>query len=166
MPRPSLRHDRGTGHPRHRVPHPARTLDQAGESYTPDGTAACRRLLADFPTARLGRLSFHTQPNAWFHFMADHAVTFSVIPLSPPHPRPHHLARARRRRRGRRLRPRHADQGVEGHQRPGRGLRGPCPAGVSSPAYLPGPYSPTERQVEAFVTWYVTRLRGYLERQR
>lgn len=31
-------------------------LDLAGESYTPDGTAACTRLLADFPTARLGLL--------------------------------------------------------------------------------------------------------------
>ena len=31
--------------------------------------------------------------------------------------------------------------------------------GVSSPAYEPGPYAPTEYQVEAFVSWYVARLR-------
>jgi Rieske 2Fe-2S family protein len=140
-------------------------LDLAGESFTQDGTAACGRLLAGFPTARLGRLSLHTQPNAWFHFLADHAVTFAVIPLAPDrtlvrttwlvHPE--------------------AVEGVDydldtltkvwtatndqdavfvarAHQ------------GVSSPAYLPGPYGPTEYQVEAFVNWYVTRLKAHLAR--
>jgi glycine betaine catabolism A len=33
--------------------------------------------------------------------------------------------------------------------------------GVSSPAFVPGPYSPTEGQVEAFVNWYVGRLRDH-----
>jgi len=140
-------------------------LDLAGESFTADGTAACGRLLADFPTARLGRLSLHMQPNAWFHFLADHAVTFSVIPLAPDrtlvrttwlvHPE--------------------AVEGVDydldtltkvwtatndqdavfvarAHQ------------GITSPAYLPGPYGPTEYQVEAFINWYVTRLRAHLSR--
>jgi Rieske 2Fe-2S family protein len=33
-------------------------------------------------------------------------------------------------------------------------------AGVASPAYRPGPYSPfTEGLVEAFCTWYVDRMR-------
>ncbi|MFJ5302774.1 aromatic ring-hydroxylating dioxygenase subunit alpha [Streptomyces sp. NPDC088350] len=139
-------------------------LDLAGESYTPDGTAACARLLADFPTARLGRLSMHIQPNAWFHFMADHAITFSVIPLGPDRTlvRTTWLV--------------HADA-VEGidydldtltkvwnaTNDQDAVLVARAHQGISSPAYLPGPYGPTEEQVEAFVNWYVTRLRAHLE---
>jgi Rieske 2Fe-2S family protein len=34
-------------------------------------------------------------------------------------------------------------------------------AGVRSPAYTPGPYSPTrEQNVAAFVDWYLERLHG------
>lgn len=141
-------------------------LDLAGESYTPDGTAACTRLLADFPTARLGRLSMHIQPNSWFHFMADHAITFSVIPLGPDRTlvRTTWLV--------------HADA-VEGIDYDLDTLTKVWQAtndqdavlvarahrGISSPAYLPGPYGPTEEQVEAFVNWYVTRLKAHLELQ-
>ena len=140
-------------------------LDLAGESFTEDGTAACRRLLADFPTGRLGRLSLHMQPNAWFHFMADHAITFSVIPLAADRTlvRTTWLV--------------HPDA-VEGVDYDLDTLTRVWTAtndqdavfvaraqqGVTSPAYLPGPYSPTEYQVEAFVNWYVTRLRAHLER--
>jgi Rieske 2Fe-2S family protein len=35
--------------------------------------------------------------------------------------------------------------------------------GVSNPAYLPGPYSPVEYMVEAFVNWYLARLRVHLD---
>lgn len=139
-------------------------LDLAGESYTQDGAAACTRLLADFPTARLGRLAFHTQPNAWFHFMADHAVTFSVLPLAPDRTlvRTTWLV--------------HADA-VEGVDYDLDTLTKVWAAtneqdavfvaraqqGVSSPAYVPGPYALSEEQVEAFVSWYVTRLKAHRE---
>ena len=141
-------------------------LDLAGESYTPDGTAACTRLLADFPTARLGRLSMHLQPNSWFHFMADHAITFSTIPLGPDRTlvRTTWLV--------------HADA-VEGidydldtmtkvwqaTNDQDAVLVARAHQGISSPAYQPGPYGPTEEQVEAFVNWYVTRLKAHLELQ-
>ena len=141
-------------------------LDLAGESYTPDGTAACTRLLADFPTARLGRLSMHIQPNSWFHFMADHAITFSTIPLGPDRTlvRTTWLV--------------HADA-VEGidydldtmtkvwqaTNDQDAVLVARAHRGISSPAYQPGPYGPAEEQVEAFVNWYVTRLKAHLELQ-
>ena len=32
--------------------------------------------------------------------------------------------------------------------------------GVSSPGYEPGPYAPSEYQVDAFTTWYVDRVQG------
>ncbi|MDX6356731.1 MAG: glycine betaine catabolism [Streptomyces sp.] len=140
-------------------------LDLAGESFTQDGTAACRRLLADFPTARLGRLSLHTQPNAWFHFLADHAVTFAVIPLAPDRTlvRTTWLVHAE------------AVEGVDydldtltkvwtATNEQDAVFVARAHQGVSSPAYLPGPYGPTEYQVEAFVNWYVTRLKEHLAR--
>ncbi|MGW1564603.1 aromatic ring-hydroxylating oxygenase subunit alpha [Streptomyces sp. NPDC002144] len=140
-------------------------LDGAGESFTEDGTAACRKLLADFTTPRLGRLSLHMQPNAWFHFLSDHAITFSVIPLAPDRTlvRTTWLV--------------HADavEGVDYHldsltrvwtatNDQDALLVARAQQGISSPAYLPGPYNPTEYQVEAFVNWYVTRLKAHLER--
>ncbi|MEY9840892.1 SRPBCC family protein [Streptacidiphilus sp. EB103A] len=139
-------------------------LDLAGESFTEDGTAACRRLLADFPTGRLGRLSLHMQPNAWFHFMADHAITFSVIPL----------AEDRTLVRTTWLVHPDAVEGVDydldtltrvwtATNDQDAVFVARAQQGVTSPAYLPGPYSPTEYQVEAFVNWYVTRLKAHLE---
>lgn len=140
-------------------------LDGAGESFTEDGTAACKKLLADFTTARLGRLSLHMQPNAWFHFLSDHAITFSVIPLAPDRTlvRTTWLV--------------HADavEGVDYHldsltrvwtatNDQDALLVARAQQGISSPAYLPGPYNPTEYQVEAFVNWYVTRLKAHLAR--
>ena len=48
-----------------------------------DTRAACRIPLGAFTNAKLGGLSFWTQPNSWHHFMSDHIVTFSVLPISP-----------------------------------------------------------------------------------
>lgn len=31
-------------------------------------------------------------------------------------------------------------------------------SGVSDPAYVPGPYAPSESDVDDFVTWYIQRL--------
>jgi Rieske 2Fe-2S family protein len=137
-------------------------LDLAGESFTVDGRRACARLLADFPTGRLGRLSMHVQPNAWFHGLADHAVTFSVLPIAPDRSllRTTWLV--------------HKDA-VEGRDYEldrlttvwrqtndqDRTFVARAHRGVSDPAYLPGPYLPPEYQVDAFCSWYVDRLEEY-----
>jgi len=137
-------------------------LDLAGESFTVDGRRACDRLLADFPTARLGRLSMHIQPNAWFHGLADHAVTFSVLPIAPDRTmlRTTWLV--------------HKDA-VEGRDYDldrlttvwrqtndqDRTFVARAHAGVSDPAYLPGPYLPPEYQVDAFCSWYTDRVAEY-----
>ncbi|MFE4774767.1 aromatic ring-hydroxylating dioxygenase subunit alpha [Streptomyces sp. NPDC056713] len=140
-------------------------LDLAGESFTPDGTAACRRLLGDLPTARLGHLSLHLQPNAWFHVLSDHAVTFSVLPVAP----------GKTALRTTWLVHPDAEEGVDydlgtlmkvwraTNEQDAR-LVARAQQGVGSPAYEPGPYAPTEYQVEAFCNWYVTRLREHLWR--
>lgn len=141
-------------------------LDLAGESFTPDGRAACRRLLGDLPTPRLGHLALHLQPNSWFHVLGDHAITFSVLPLAPDrtllrttwlvHPQ--------------------AEEGID--YDPGTlmsvwtatnaqdaRLVARAQRGVAGPAYEPGPYAPSEYQVEAFCSWYLARLRAELHRE-
>src|SRR3984893_17239562 len=56
-------------------------LDGAGESMTPDTRVASRRLLGDLKEPRLGTLHFHTEPNAWYHVLSDHVLTFATLPL-------------------------------------------------------------------------------------
>ncbi|WP_020667694.1 aromatic ring-hydroxylating oxygenase subunit alpha [Amycolatopsis nigrescens] len=140
-------------------------LDLAGESFTPDGKAACRRLLADLPTARLGHLSLHLQPNSWFHVLSDHAVTFAVFPV----------AAGRTLLRTTWLVHPDAEEGVDydlgaltkvwtATNEQDADLVARAQRGVASPAYAPGPYAPTEYQVEAFCNWYLTRLREHLHR--
>lgn len=137
-------------------------LDGAGESYTLDGTAACRKLLGDLDTPQLGRLSLHTQPNAWFHFLADHAVTFSVLPISADRT----LVRTTW------LVHEDAVEGVDydldtlthvwrSTNQQDADLCALAQRGVGTPGYEPGPYSASEYQVNAFVTWYVQRMREH-----
>lgn len=151
--------DRITGFRTQRLP-----IDRAGESQTLDTKVACRRLLGTLTEPKMGGLSFWTQPNSWHHFMSDHIVTFSVIPLSPD----------RTLLRTKWLVHKDAVEGVDydlkrltevwiaTNDQDGT-LVGYQHAGVKSPAYEPGPYSPyTEGLVEKFVNWYCRRLEDYL----
>jgi Rieske 2Fe-2S family protein len=138
-------------------------LDGKGESFTDSGAAISRKLLADFAEPRLGRLSLHLQPNAWFHFLSDHAVTFAVLPRSPGRT----LVRTtwlvhEDAREG-------VDYDVDELTRVWRETNAQDAAfvartqlGASSSAYQPGPYMPSEYQVDAFCSWYVDRLTEHL----
>lgn len=139
-------------------------MDLAGESFTLDGTVACTRPLTDtLPDRRLGRLSMHLQPNMWLHVTSDHALLFSVIPIAPDqtlvrttwlvHP--------------------DAVEGVdydldrltsvwEITNQQDADLVALAHSGIADPAYIPGPYGPSEFQVEAFINWYITTLRTNL----
>ena len=110
----------------------------------------------------LGRLSLHVQPNSWFHFLGDHVVTFSLVPLSVD----------RTLLRTTWLVHEEAEEGVDydiphltevwhktNEQDAELCVR--AQMGVSSPAYVPGPYAPHEYQVEAFIAWYIERLRAH-----
>ncbi len=138
-------------------------LDGAGESYTLDGSAASRRLLGELDTPRLGRLTLHTQPNAWLHLLADHAVVFSVLPVSVDRT----LVRTTW------LVHEDAVEGVDydldrmtevwrATNAQDAELCARAQAGVSTPGYEPGPYSASEYQVDAFVGWYVDRMSEHL----
>lgn len=138
-------------------------LDRDGESQTLDAKVASRKLLGGFERADLGGLSFWTQPNSWHHFMSDHIVTFSVIPLSAGET----LLRTKW------LVHKDAREGVDydvdnltvvwrATNAQDSTLVQYSHLGATSSAYEPGPYSPyTEGLVEKFSEWYIGRLDAY-----
>ena len=147
--------DRVTGFRAERMP-----MDQAGESQTLDTRVASRKLLGQLADAKLGDLSFWTQPNSWHHFMSDHIVTFAVLPIDADHT----LLRTKW------LVHKDAVAGVDydvdnlvavwdATNRQDSELVGLAHAGAKMPGYLPGPYSPhTEMLVEKFSNWYIGRM--------
>ncbi len=148
--------DRVTGFRTERLP-----LDGNGESHTMDTKAACRVPMGRFPSAKMGGLHFWTQPNSWHHFMGDHAVTFSAIPLDAERT----LVRTKW------LVHKDAVEGVDyeldnlidvwsATNVQDAELVGFCQQGARTAAYEPGPYSPhTEMLVDKFCNWYVQRMR-------
>jgi glycine betaine catabolism A len=142
-------------------------LDGAGKSYTAGGESVCRRLLGSMADDRFGDLHLHMQPNSWFHMLADHAVVFTVLPLAPDKtflrstwlvhedavegvdydvPTLTHVWSATNAQ---------DSAFVERTQR-----------GVADPGYQPGPYSEVEEDVDAFVSWYISRVNDHLSRDR
>jgi Rieske 2Fe-2S family protein len=113
---------------------------------------------------RFGDMHLH-QPNSWFHMLSDHAVVFAALPIAPNKTfvRTTWLV--------------HADA-VEGVDYDVPTLTHVWSAtnaqdsafvartqrGVEDSGYQPGPYSEVEGDVEAFVNWYITRVRAHLSR--
>ena len=103
------------------------------------------------------------RPNSWHHFMGDHAVVFSVIPLDA------HRSLLRTKW----LVHKDAVEGVDydldnligvwmATNQQDSDLVGYCQQGAMSAAYQPGPYSPhTEMLVEKFCNWYIQRMKAH-----
>jgi Rieske 2Fe-2S family protein len=139
-------------------------LDGAGESQTMDTKVASKKLLGTLTDKKLGGLSIWTQPNSWHHFMSDHIVTFSAIPLDP----------GRTLVRTKWLVHKDAVEGVDYDvehlvkvwvetNAQDSALVGHTQRGARSSGYQPGPYSPyTEGLVEKFCRWYIERLSAHL----
>jgi Rieske 2Fe-2S family protein len=138
-------------------------LMREGESHTLDTKSASKKLLGNFTDAKLGGLSFWTHPNSWHHFMADHVVTFSVLPLSPTRTlvRTTWLVHKDARE--------NEDYTLDNlthvwnmtNQQDADLVR-LAQIGSEQPAYEPGPYSKfTEPHVEAFCDWYIKRLEDH-----
>ncbi|WP_284947043.1 aromatic ring-hydroxylating oxygenase subunit alpha [Acidisoma cladoniae] len=135
-------------------------IDQLGESQTLDTRVASRKLLGNLTDTALGGLSFWTQPNSWHHFMSDHIVTFTALPIDAEHT----LVRTKW------LVHKDAREGIDydvenltsvwnATNSQDAGLVEIAQAGARTPAYEPGPYSPyTEMLVEKFCKWYLGRL--------
>jgi glycine betaine catabolism A len=154
--------DRVTGYRAQRLP-----IDQDGESQTMNTRVACKKLLGNINDPKLGGLSVWTQPNSWHHFMSDHIVTFSVLPISPEKT----LLRTKW------LVHKDAVEGVDydlrnlisvwaaTNKQDGE-LVGYAQAGARSPAYEPGPYSVhTEMLVEKCSNWYIGRMAAHLDQR-
>jgi Rieske 2Fe-2S family protein len=125
-------------------------------SMTIDGTPAVRRRFGELPDFDIGDVLLYHFPSSWSHYLADHAVTFRVLPLGP----------AATELRTTWLVPGDAVEGRdydvaaltavwEATNRQDAALVERAQRGVSSPAYRPGPYSPVEEDgVIQFVDWY------------
>lgn len=136
-------------------------------SYTMTGQPAVKKPLSDNISlaSRVGALLFFHYPSTWNHFLADHAVTFRVLPLGPK----------RTQLTTKWLVHRDAVEGVDYDLKElthvwletneqDRRIVAENQIGVSTPSYEPGPYSlAQEGGVSQFVEWYVSQLRTRLE---
>jgi Rieske 2Fe-2S family protein len=126
-------------------------------SYTLSGHAAVRRpLCPSLPARDFGALLCFHYPSTWNHVLADHAVSFRVLPISPTETELTTKWLVHR-------------DAVEGQDYDLGELTAVWQAtnaqdqriveenqrGVSSPAYEPGPFSPEhEGGVRQFLEWY------------
>ena len=133
-------------------------------STTPDGQPAVARLLGGVPHQDVGSLRWVHYPSQFSHALGDYAVTVRMLPLTPMttevvtqwlvdadavEGRDYDLQRLRE------IWSTTNDEDaalVERNQ-----------AGVNSPAYTPGPYSPAQEVgVIKFVDWYAEKLARHL----
>ena len=129
-------------------------------SMTADGAPAVNRRFGNLPDVNLGDVLLYHYPTCWNHFMADHAVTFRMLPLGPTRTQltttwlvPAGASRG-------------ADYEVDELTRvwtitnaQDTELVERTQRGVRSPAYRPGPYAPVdELGVIQFVDWYAERM--------
>lgn len=133
-------------------------------SYTSSGEPAVKRPLSDaIPReTNIGALLVFHYPTTWNHFLADHAITFRVLPLAP----------TRTQLTTKWLVHRDAVEGVDyilddltrvwlaTNDQDSRIVR-ENQIGMNSPTYEPGPLSHThESGVSQFVDWYCSRLQS------
>lgn len=140
-------------------------LDDA-RSMTMTGAAAVSRRLGRLPAEpNIGDVLLYHYPSTWNHFTADHAVTFRILPLST----------GETELVTRWLVSGDAVAGTDydlatltevwvATNAQDAALVAQNQAGIRSPAYTPGPYSPLhETGVMQFVDWYCGTLRQRLE---
>ena len=131
-------------------------------SYTMTGQSAVRRALSDaIPRdLNIGALLLFHYPTSWSHFLADHAISFRVLPLGP----------TRTALTTKWLVHREAVESVDydlqqltqvwlATNEQDRRIVHENQIGMNFPGYQPGPLSPvTENGVRQFVDWYCSRL--------
>ena len=150
-----LLHGRPTGFRAERL-----VLEGAGESMTVDTRVACTRLLGSLTERRLGTLHLHTQPNAWFHFLSDHVLTFAVFPID----RERTLVRTTwlvnaDAEEGKDYDVEKLTQVWDATNNQDAHFVAETQRGTASPEYVPGPLSATEFMVDMFHRWYDERMR-------
>lgn len=125
-------------------------------SMTMSGAPAVAKSFGDLPQENIGDVLLYHYPSTWNHFVADHAITFSMLPIGPTETQ---LTTTW-------LVPADAVEGVDydianltsvwlATNAQDKALVERTQRGVNSPAYQPGPYSPVEEEgVIQFIEWY------------
>ena len=140
-------------------------LLEGAVSFTMSGQAAVRRPLSNAVTeADIGTMLLFHFPSTWNHVLADHAISFRVLPLGP----------MQTQLTTKWLVNRDAVEGIDydvgelikvwlaTNAADTRNCQ-ENQIGVNSPAYSPAPYSPVhEAGVTQFVHWYCTHLESRL----
>ncbi|MBK5001928.1 aromatic ring-hydroxylating dioxygenase subunit alpha [Pseudomonas sp. S31] len=131
-------------------------LNPGASSYTLDGKPAVTRRLDRSGVENIGALLYFKYPSTWNHFLGDHALSFRVLPAGPGET----VVTTKW------LVPKDAQEGVDydidrltkvwmATNDQDRRLVEGTQVGVTSPAYVPGPYSSIiETGVCQFVDWY------------
>ena len=147
---------RFTNHPRMQWRLARIPLLNNAESYTMSTKAAVARRMGQMPFSDAGSLLFFHYPNTWNHFLADHAIVFRILPISPTETEV----------TTKWLVHKDAVEGVD-YDIPNltevwmntndedRQVVEENQKGILSPAYEPGPYSTIQEEgVIQFVDWY------------
>ncbi|CAB4880427.1 unannotated protein [freshwater metagenome] len=133
-------------------------------SMTHDGEPAVARRFGHLPADNIGDVLLYHYPSTWNHFVADHAVTFRMLPIGPMQTQ---LTTTW-------LVPGSAEAGVDydvesltsvwlATNAQDKVLVERAQRGVRSPAYRPGPYSTAEEEgVIQLIDWYATSMQGAL----
>ena len=126
------------------------------ESFTMSGKAAVSRRMGTIPWNDAGSLMFYHFPSSWNHFLPDHAIVFRILPISPTETEV----------TTKWLVHKDAVEGVDydlqkltevwlATNDEDRQVVEENQKGILSPAYQPGPYSPTqEAGVIHLIDWY------------
>lgn len=137
-------------------------LLEGAKSFTLSGAPAVKKPLGRIPFDDAGTLLLFNYPTTWNHFLPDHALTFRVTPIAPKQTAvttswlvhkdavegvDYDLETLTRVW----LNTNDEDRRIVEHNQ----------MGIDSPAYEPGPYSPThEDGVLQFVDWYLGKMRA------
>ncbi|NIF20883.1 aromatic ring-hydroxylating oxygenase subunit alpha [Candidatus Pantoea multigeneris] len=131
-------------------------LSEKAVSYTMDGQPAVTRRLDESGLYDIGALLYFNYPSTWNHFLGDHALSFRILPLGPNET----LVTTKW------LVHKDAQENIDydldrltkvwlATNSQDRDLVEGTQAGVSSPAYTPGPFSSVaENGVCQFDDWY------------
>ncbi len=131
-----------------------------GDSFTLDGKTAVGKRLGQMPFDDAGSLLFFHYPNSWNHFLADHALTFRVLPISATETQVTTTWLVHK----------DAVEGVDydlnrltevwlATNDEDRQVVEENQKGILSPAYVPGPYSQVQEDgVIQFIDWYKARM--------
>jgi Rieske 2Fe-2S family protein len=130
-------------------------LAEGTRSYTMSGEPAVGIPLGEAGDRDLGALLMFHYPSAWSHILADHAVTFRVLPISPTETlltTKWIVNGAAEENRDYRV-----DDLIEvwtATNEQDKQIVERASIGVSSPAYAPGPFSEEEGGPNQLIDWY------------